>query len=181
MRGRKPKPPARQMTEGDPSKHGKQKLAQRAAAEPKATSGLPACPRHLKGRARSAWKFWSDELEVMGLDRRPDAQALEGACRAYERAVKADLLLDRQGLTVEDKFVDDAGKIHILKIRKHPAVEISRGAWLLVKAFTSEFGIGGPATRTRLVIDEAPGDEEADLMKLLSQPRVKAPGSPLVQ
>ena len=81
MRGRKPKTAAQQIAEGDPSKRGVHKLDARLEAEPKATRGLPAPPQHLKGLARKAWRFWSEELEAMNLDCRPDAMMLEGAVR----------------------------------------------------------------------------------------------------
>jgi hypothetical protein len=58
MKGRKPKPAARQIAEGDPSKRGVHKLDAKLDAEPKATRGLPPCPKHLRGRARTAWRCW---------------------------------------------------------------------------------------------------------------------------
>lgn len=105
---------------------------------------------------------------------------LEGACRAYERAVQADLILDKQGILVEEKYVDDeTGEVHVLKVRKHPAVEISNRSWLIVRAFCSEFGLS-PVSRTRLSIEKE-SDGEDDLMKLLAQPRTKSDAKPLVQ
>lgn len=106
----------------------------------------------------------------MKLDKRPDGPMLEGACVAYARAVAADLLVEEKGLLVEDRFIDDSGDVVVLKIKKNPAVEISNRAWLLVKAFCSEFGLS-PVSRTRLVISKGDdGDMEA-LMKALREPR----------
>lgn len=182
MRGRKPKDVARQIAEGDPRKHGTGKLDQKLAATPKATSGLPACPRHLKGRARYAWGFWSEELAVMKLDKRPDGPMLEGACQQYARAVTADLMLDREGLIVTENFIDEDGKAVPLRVKKHPAVEISNRSWLIVKAFCCEFGLT-PVSRTRLTLDGGGkgGSTEDALLKVLSQPRSKTAGSPLIQ
>lgn len=171
MRGRKPKPAAQQISEGDPAKRGVHKLDQRLAAEPKAPRGLPPIPDHLKGLARDVWKFWARELSIMQLDRRPDGPMLEGACVAYSRAVEADLILSEKGIIVEDKFIDDSGEVIVLKTKKHPAVEISNRSWVLVKAFCSEFGLS-PVSRTRLAI---PKDDDGDidaLMKALREPRV---------
>lgn len=166
------------MAEGDPRKHGKNKLEERLAAGPKATTGLPNCPRHLKGRSRSVWNFFSEELAAMKLDKRPDGPMLEGVCRAYERAVQADLILDKQGLTFDEKFIDDTGEVHILKIKKHPAVEISNRSWLIVKAFCSEFGLT-PVSRIRLSVANQDDEGADDLAAMLSRPR--QPGSALVQ
>jgi len=104
MKGRKPKPTARKIAEGDARKIGKRKLEAKQQAEPTAFPGLPKCPRHLRGRARAAWNFWVPELEIMSLDKRPDAMMLEGACVNYARAVQADLLIEREGLMEKKGF-----------------------------------------------------------------------------
>lgn len=171
MRGRKPKPIERQIAEGDPRKHGVHKLEQRAEAGPKPAPGLPSCPKHLKGRARSAWKSWSEELEAMKLDKRPDGQMLEGACWAYANAVQAELIVQKDGPIITEHFINDAGEAIALKARKHPAVEIRNRSWLIMKAFCSEFGLS-PVSRTRLTV-EKPDDGEEDFAALLSGPRVK--------
>jgi P27 family predicted phage terminase small subunit len=169
LKGRKPKPTSRQIAEGDPRKKGVGKLQEKLASEPKAARGLPPCPIHLKGRARTAWKFWAEELAAMNLDRRPDGPMLEGACRAYERAVEADLIIDKEGLLARDQFIEEDGQVVVLRTKKHPAVEISNRCWLIVRAFCSEFGLS-PVSRTRLTI-ERKDDGEDELMKILSQPR----------
>jgi P27 family predicted phage terminase small subunit len=172
VNGRKPKPTKRQMDAGDPRKLGKQKLRAKLDAEPKAARGLPACPRHLRGRARACWNFWTRELELMDLDSRPDAQMLEGACVGYARAVQADLLIEKQGIVIEEcKIVKDV--IVVLKRRAHPAIMISRAAWRQVQAFCSEFGLS-PVSRTRLAIEKPEGGE-SDLMTLLTAPRAPRP------
>ena len=97
MRGRKPKPAAQQIAEGDPRKLGVHRLEQKLKAEVKGDRGLPRCPTHLKGLARKAWRFWSEELMHMNLDCRPDAMMLEGACIAYQAAIEAYEMVQKQG------------------------------------------------------------------------------------
>ena len=170
MRGRKPKPMAKVEQDGDSRKIGVNKLRAKIAAEPLASRGLPPCPRHLKGRARAAWKFWSVELADMDLDRRPDAMMLEGACVNYGRAVEADLIVARDGMMVEESYVDKrSGEKVILKIKYHPGITVSNSEWRQVRAFCSEFGLS-PVSRTRLAVadKDKPGE---DLARLLSQPR----------
>lgn len=169
MRGRKPKTTARQIAEGDPRKHGANKLQEKLAAEPMPTRGLPRCPSHLRGRARKAWKFWAEELADMKLDNRPDAMMLEGACVNYARAVDADLMIARQGITVTESIINDDDEVIVLRVKKHPAVEVSNAAWRQLRAFCSEFGLS-PVSRTRLAIEkkEQPGES---LASILSQPR----------
>jgi len=55
IRGRRPKPTQRQISEGDLAKRGKHKLQAKLNSEPKPTRGLPPCPKHVVGVARSAW------------------------------------------------------------------------------------------------------------------------------
>jgi P27 family predicted phage terminase small subunit len=176
MRGRKPKPAALQMAAGDPRKQGMGKLAEKLAAEPKASKGLPDCPRHLKGRARHAWTFWVAELEGMGLDRRPDSMMLEGACVNYARAVEADLIVAKDGMIVEE--IAMIGENHdepvVMKRRYHPAITVSNAAWRQVRAFCGEFGLS-PVSRTRLSIEKKDSAVE-DLMSILGkarEPKVK--------
>jgi P27 family predicted phage terminase small subunit len=175
MRGRKPKPISLQISEGDPSKHGVNKLRERLDAEPKAARGLPRCPRHLGKVAREAWKFWSEELEAMGLDRRPDAQMLEGACVAYEAAVKAYETIQQQGAVIAKKAIDPlTQKLTVIDVKTHPAVAQRNAAWVLVRAFCSEFGLS-PASRTRLSIERTDDFGNADLTEILSRPRPPRP------
>lgn len=172
MRGRKPKPTALQIAEGDPRKRGVNKLAERLEMEPQAKRGFPPCPRHLRGRSRSAWKFWAEELATMNIDCRPDAMMLEGACVGYARAVEADLILAKEGLTVKESTIGDTGEVIVLKVKKHPAVEVANQAWRQVKAFCSEFGLS-PVSRTRLTL-EKPNDELKRIEEALSKPRLRA-------
>jgi P27 family predicted phage terminase small subunit len=159
------------MSAGDPRKLGKKKLAARLAAEPKATKGLPTCPRHLRGRARVAWGFWAEELEGMGIDRRPDAMMLEGACVAYQQAVQADTIVAKEGPVCRLNTVDPQTKYPIEKLKAHPAVSISRSAWAQVRAFGTEFGLS-PVSRSRLAVEKnGQAGAEDDLMKILSAPR----------
>jgi P27 family predicted phage terminase small subunit len=170
MRGRKPKPTALQISEGDPRKLGVHKLEQKLKAEAKGARGLPNCPTHLKGRARKAWKFWSEELERMNMDCRPDAQMLEGACVAYEAAVECYETIQAQGRLVAKRVLDpQTNTLVVVNVKPHPAVAQMNAAWTLLKMFCSEFGLS-PVSRTRLAI-EKPADGDDELLEILSQPR----------
>jgi len=117
-------------------------------------------------------------------DKMPDAQAREGACQAYARAVKADILLDKEGIIIKETAIVD-GEVVVLKMKKHPAVEISNRAWMAVKSFCCEFGFT-PVSRVRLTLDKrSSSDGEDDLLKVLTAPRekptVESDGSGLIQ
>src|SRR4051812_27544555 len=130
MRGRKPKPKRTQIAAGDPRDRGKHKLEEQLEAEPKAERGLPACPRHLKGRARAAWIFWARELATMEIDNRPDAHMLEGACVAYDAAVDAYETVQKQGRFFPKRIMDPAtNTLVIVDLKPHPAVRQGYQAW----------------------------------------------------
>lgn len=170
MRGRKPRPTTLQIAEGDPRKLGVHRLERKLEAEAKATRGLPNCPAHLKGRARKAWNSWSAELENMNLDCRPDAPMLEGACVAYEAAVECYETIQKQGRLVAKRILDpQSNALVVANVKPHPAVAQMNAAWMLLKAFCSEFGLS-PVSRTRLAIERST-DGESELLAILAQPR----------
>src|SRR6266853_3860304 len=174
VRGRKRKPVKAQIALGDPRKKGVHKLEQQLAAEPKASRGLPPCPDYLVGRAREAWTFWSQELVLMDLDRRPDGPMLEGACIAYDAAIACYETIKTQGRFIAKKALDPkTNKLVVVDVKPHPAVRQGNQALALMKAFCSEFGLS-PVSRTRLAIDKL-DDGEADLMELLGRPRAAKP------
>lgn len=169
MRGRKPKPTANQIAAGDPRKLGKKKLQEKLDNEPQAVSGIQDPPERLEGIARDQWLFWRAELEAMGIDKRPDAAMLEGACWNFAGAIDAEKILAREGQTVTESTIADDGDVVILKVKTHPASQIAARRWALVKSFCSEFGLS-PVSRTRLSIEKKDSGEE-DLAALLSAPR----------
>ena len=170
--GQRPKPIALQIAEGDPRRHGKNKLLEKQAREPKATDGLPDCPAYLRKnqRARAAWNFWRAELVKMDLDRRPDCHMLEGAVIAYAETVACFELVEKQGRVIPRRARDGAGNWVVVGMVAHPAVRQRNQALLIMRAFCSEFGLS-PISRTRLSV-ENPAEEEDDLFALLSQPRL---------
>jgi len=144
---------------------------------PSGSRGLPKCPRHLKGRARSAWNFLKSELEAMDLDYRPDTLALESGCLAYQAAVEAEELLIREGFTVEEPIVRK-GVIVGSARRSHPANRIRNAAWARFQSFCDRFGLS-PKAREAISIQKA-DNSDLDLMAILAQPRAPrtAPNGP---
>jgi P27 family predicted phage terminase small subunit len=180
LRGRKPKPTAQQVAEGDPRKLGVHRLEQKLEAEAKGSRGLPNCPSHLKGRARKAWKSWSEELERMNLDSRVDGQMLEGACVAYEAAIECYENIQKQGRLVAKRAVDpETNKLVVVSVKTNPLVGQMNAAWMIMRAFCSEFGLS-PVSRTRLTV-EKPDDGEDELLEILSQPRERKQPREVIQ
>jgi len=177
MRGRKPKPVAQKLAEGDTWKVGVGKLQEQIAAEPKAARGLPPCPEHVTDPvARDQWDFWAEELAAMDLDRRPDGAMLEGAVVNYAAAVKAGIEVARFGEVIQEPIFSEERdpetkkfKVIGIKQRKNVWVQIRERSWMLVHRFCSEFGLS-PVARTRLTIDKKDTAMD-DLLAALSKPR----------
>src|SRR5271166_4607215 len=147
----KRKPIAAQIAAGDPRKIGKRKLEAQLATVIQASPGLPKCPRHLRGRARVVWNFWSKELHEMKLDNKPDAQMLEGACQNYARAVLADIMITKEGFVIKEPitvYSKETGEPEIVgwKMKTHPACAVSNNSWRALRSFASEFGLS-PVSR----------------------------------
>lgn len=173
MQGRKPKPIERQIAEGDPRKHGVNKLQERLEGQVTAQRGLPSCPQYLGKVARQVWNFWKLELESMAIDFRPDAMMLEAACVSYEIMVEAYDTLGKQGHQVEEPILDSEGEQIGTKIRNHPALARLNTSQMRLRAFCSEFGLS-PVSRMRLTTaqPDAPGES---LEELLAMPRLSRP------
>jgi P27 family predicted phage terminase small subunit len=156
MKGRKPKPASQQLSEGDPRKLGVHKLEARLQREPKPVHGLRACPKHLTGRARLAWRFWRAELE--------------GACMVYATAADMHEIIEQQGKLVAKKERNPkTGQLEVVDVRAHPGLAIRDRALALLRGFCAEFGLS-PVSRARLTVDRGEADTD-DLMELLMQPR----------
>lgn len=134
LRGPRPKPTAVKTREGT-------YRADRAPAhEPQPDAEIPPCPAGVSGDkdALACWDSLASRLLALGLLSSIDGAALEGLCRSYAVAVKADRDL-KKGVTLKTMY----------GIQAHPAVAISRLAWAEVRKFASEFGLT-PAARTRV-------------------------------
>jgi len=186
MRGKKPKPAALQIAEGDPAKRGVHKLDAMLAAEPKVESGLPPASPRLRAAARDAYEFYREELNKADLAKRPDAYALERAAQNPALIWKADEKLAREGEVVKSPILAGRGKNRRVVGYRHV-----KSKWLMVRAeaeknfraFASEFGLTGPASRVRLGVQDslASAAAERELWEILSQPRSDEDDPPDIQ
>ena len=134
MAGRRPKPTAIHVLNGNPSK---KKLSK---TEPSPTVGAPACPDWLDARAKSAWAYIVPELMAVGVLTVADGLALQQLCEAYADWKSACEIVAAEGILSSDSDGN---------IRKHPAVQIKSDADKRVRAWLGEFGLT-PAARAKL-------------------------------
>ena len=134
-RGRKPKPTALKVLEGNP---GKRPLNDREPVPPRAAL---KCPAWLLPEAKKEWKRLAPALEAMGVLTMADLTAFEGYCQAYARWKEAEAFITQHGSI----FQTPSGYV-----QQVPQVNIAQQNLKIMQSFCSEFGLT-PATRARII------------------------------
>ncbi|NCD03968.1 MAG: phage terminase small subunit P27 family [Clostridia bacterium] len=150
-RGRKPKPTALKVLEGNP---GKRPLN---ASEPKPEKKAPKCPTWLEPEAKKEWKRMSKTLEELGVLTEIDASAFSGYCQAYARWKEAEEFLSKHGTI----FKTPSGYI-----QQVPQVSIAQTYLKIMKDFCTEFGLT-PSARSRIKAGTAKGETDDPMEELL--------------
>lgn len=148
MPGRKPKPTALKLVQGNP---GRRPLNKK---EPKPPATMPPKPKHLSGFASEAWDRIAPELHRAGLLSKIDGAGLELLVCAYDDWRAANALVVAEGLTYECETAGGGSMV-----RARPEVAMRSDAWRRVRAILAEFGLT-PASRSR--IDVNPADDAKD-------------------
>ena len=141
--GRKPKPTALKVLEGNP---GCRKLNEN---EPKPLPIIPDCPEWLTGNAKDVWGKLAPILERMGLLTEADEIALAAICSLYARYKDLERIIDEKGYTEKNTRSG---------LKAIPEFAMSRDCLKLLKSFMTEFGLT-PSSRTRISIEESTQDD----------------------
>lgn len=147
VRGRKPKPTALKILEGNP---GKRPLNENEPKPPKANL---RCPSWLEPEAKKEWKRLSVSLEAMGVLTEADISAFAGYCQAYARWREAEEFISKHGSI----FQTPSGYV-----QQVPQVSIAQSNLKIMQSFCSEFGLT-PASRSRIIAasgDNAAGEDD---------------------
>lgn len=137
-KGRKPKPTAMKVLEGNP---GKRPLNEHEPVPPK---GVIRCPTWLEPEAKKEWKRLAPALEAMGILTPVDISAFAGCCQAYARWKEAEEFITRHGSI----FQTPSGYV-----QQVPQVSIAQQNLKIMQSFCSEFGLT-PATRSRIIAND---------------------------
>ena len=134
-RGRKPKPTALKILEGNPGKHP---LNEHEPVPPKLQI---KCPAWLEPEAKKEWRRLAPSLESMGVLTTADQMAFAGYCQAYARWKEAEEFISKHGSI----FQTPSGYV-----QQVPQVSIAQQNLKIMQSFCSEFGLT-PATRSRII------------------------------
>jgi len=156
MQGRKPKPTAIKLLEGNP---GKRALNH---AEPKPRVVLPRPPEHLSDDEKEKWKMTVKELYPLGLITTIDKDALAMYCVIFVRWLKAEKMVREKGEIIKTA----AGNII-----QNPYLSIANRALDQLNKLGAEFGMT-PSSRSRVKTDLVDPDQELERMLFGSRVRV---------
>ena len=135
MRGRKPKPTASKISQGNP---GRRPLNTR---EPCPELGIPERPAHLGPEACAEWDRVTAILESQRIITKADRAALAAFCVAYGRWVEAELKVREQGMIVRSPKQGTP--------IQNPYLSIANNAMAQAMKMAPEFGMT-PSSRSRL-------------------------------
>lgn len=144
--GRKPKPTALKILEGNP---GKQKLNKNEPIPPTAEI---RCPKWLLPEAKKEWKRLASSLKAMGVLTPVDITAFAGYCQAYARWREAEEFITQHGSI----FKTPSGYV-----QQVPQVSIAQQNLKIMQSFCTEFGMT-PACRSRIVAADTTGAVDSD-------------------
>ena len=148
-RGRKPKPTALKVLEGNP---GKRPLNEHEPVPPKAAI---RCPAWLEPEAKKEWRRLAPALEAMGILTTVDISAFAGYCQAYARWKEAEEFISKHGSI----FQTPSGYV-----QQVPQVSIAQQNLKIMQSFCSEFGLT-PATRSRIIAGGGSDGDAEDPME----------------
>jgi P27 family predicted phage terminase small subunit len=149
MPGRKRKPTALKLLQGNP---GKRPIRQ---DEPKPEVCVPDPPDHLSNVAKEHWKLIGEQLAEVGILTRIDSDALALYCEAYARWVHANQQLQQFGPLV---------KAPSGYPMQSPFLAIANKAFDQLRAMLTEFGMT-PSSRTK--VHAAKPDEDDAMERFL--------------
>lgn len=151
IRGRKPKPTALKVLEGNP---GHRPLNQKDRL---AKGKLPDCPDWLEDDAKEEWERLGGVLAEMGMLNETDRAAFAGYCQAYARWKAAEKFITQHG----DMFRTPSGYI-----QQVPQVSIAQTNLKIMLKFCEQFGLT-PSARSRLIGADNDEENAADAMELI--------------
>jgi P27 family predicted phage terminase small subunit len=147
VRGRKPKPAALRLLEGNP---GRRPIRD----EPQPRYGAPARPRSLDVEARREWDRLAPEMARLKLLTVLDASLFTVYCAVYSHWLSCEKVISEQGMT-------QTSARGIVRIRPEARLALRYADQL--RGIVSDFGMN-PTSRTRLDVHVGGADPDEDLL-----------------
>lgn len=139
MKGRKPKPTAFRLIEGN-----REHRTIHQELEPKPPASKPPCPQMLSPEARDHWKYIVKHLEAMNTLGESDQGTIMAAAMAYGQAV--NIQSDINAMTGQE--LTDEGKKELASHRR-----LLNNTLCTMAKFEADLGLN-PTARTRIKLDK---------------------------
>lgn len=165
MAGRRPKPSALKVLEGNRGKRAINK------SEPKPQSGAPEASDWLAPAALEKWNSIVPQLTAIKVLTVVDGSALESLCAAYTNMVESQRIVTKYGVIIEEPVLNKDGVLVGHKLKKNPASTAVLQHQKEYRALLSAFGLT-PSDRSRLKTDS--GEKELSPLAKLLQGRSEA-------
>jgi P27 family predicted phage terminase small subunit len=153
--GRRPKPTAIKILEGNP---GKRKIV---ADDLQPEAGAPEMPKGMTFAAQREFRFMTEVLLELGVLTRVDGKALAAYSECYSRWEEANKIITEYGQVIQVKFLDNEGNTIVGDLKANPACKLADMWMNRMKSFLIEFGLT-PATRSKLKLNPKPEVDEFD-------------------
>lgn len=151
IRGRKPKPTALKLLEGNP---GRRPLNPN---EPKPQGKMPRCPAWLEEEAKKEWKRMGKILGEMGMLTDMDMAAFAGYCQSYARWKAAEEFITQHG---------DMVRTPNGYLQQVPQVSIAQTNLKILLKFCEQFGLT-PSARSRIIAGSDKKDTTDEMERIL--------------
>jgi len=151
QRGRKPKPTAMKVLEGNPGKRALNPF------EPTPEGKMPECPDWLEDEAKAEWDRLAVPLHNLGILTELDMAPFAAYCQAYARWKEAEEFISQHGSIVKTKngFWQQV-----------PQVTISHQNQKIMLQAAAEFGLT-PSARSRIIAGNSMKDEPSEMDLIL--------------
>lgn len=149
MPGRRPKPTAIHILNGNPSDLSRAELEAKSSWKPKV--GFPEMPKTLPKNAQREWRRMCNILfHQRGVLTVADGKALAGYCSAWAMWEDAQECINRDGSYIRVMILDKrTGELVLGDLKVNPAVLVQLKALQGMRQFAIEFGMT-PASRTKI-------------------------------
>ena len=152
QRGRKPKPTALKVLEGNPGKRPLNPF------EPTPDAKMPDCPEWLEEEAKAEWNRLAEPMFRLGLLTELDMAAFASYCQAYARWQEAEQFISQHG-----SIVKTANGFW----QQVPQVTISHANQKIMLKAAAEFGLT-PSTRSRIISGNFAQDQASEMDMILA-------------
>ena len=153
--GRRPKPTAIKILEGNP---GKRKIV---ADDLQPEVGIPEKPKYMPFAAQREWDFITPILLELGVLTLVDSKSIAAYCVCYARWEEADRKITEFGPLFQVTYQDNEGNTIVGDLKENPACKIADRCLARMKSYLTEFGLT-PASRAKLKIGPKPVKDKFD-------------------